>query len=181
MAPYIFVFTWIIAELELILFLWKDSSLFGRENEFIFQSSLCERSHGYEENLGSVPNGEYHEGRFVSKPLTLSVWDIFNRENPQLGEISQSRHISLAWVFLKNKIVHHMRKKKRQKKSCWDFIQHCRIYILKQLPWKAAITGEKQSRAPKVCRNISGEDADEHLERGAEEADETDGKIGPWP
>jgi len=69
MAPYIFVFTWIIAELELILFSWKDSSLFGRENEFIFKSSLCERSRAREDNLESVPNGEYHEGRFVPKPL----------------------------------------------------------------------------------------------------------------
>lgn len=79
MAPYIFVFTWIIAELELILFSLKDSSLFGIENEFVFKSSLCERSRGHEENLEPVPNCEYHEGRFLPKPLTLGVSDIFQQ------------------------------------------------------------------------------------------------------
>lgn len=68
--------------------------LFGRENVFFFKSSLCEGSCGHEGNLESAPNGKYHEGRFVPKPLTHAVADIFSRENPLLGKISQRRHFT---------------------------------------------------------------------------------------
>jgi len=65
--------------------------------------------------------------------------------------------------FPERQIVNHIQKKKKEKKLL-RLIQHCHIYTLEQLPWKAAVTGEEQSRETKVCRNVSGEDADGYLE-----------------
>lgn len=125
---------------------------FGRENGFVFRSSLCERSHGCEGNLEWVPNGENHEGRFVPKPLTFAASDIFSRENPPLGEISQRRHISLARAFPKDKIVNHIQrmqsKKKEKRKKAIETLHSTAMFV------SLSSSPERQCREPRLAQGV---------------------------
>lgn len=42
--------------------------------------------------------------------------------------------------------------KEKAKKSCWDFLQHCCIYILRQLPWKAASLERRRAERQKSAQ-----------------------------